>query len=196
MFFVKDFSDSPVNHRRPPVNHRRLAVNHRRLVTKKKKMTKSKKNNFFFIHFLDESEPSESKKSSAQKKNILRKLLRFSTFFLRPKPSTRLNMAYMRFHQKMLGGSDFFWDLDSPIFWNFIWFFTINTEKNPKLFRRARAEQRGGETPPLRTSPPLREAKLLCIYTGASGPLRDFSPCHFLPKIPKLKTLELSQERP
>ena len=51
MFFVKDFSDSPVNHRRPPVNHRRLAVNHRRLVTKKW---------FFFIHFLDDSEHSKT----------------------------------------------------------------------------------------------------------------------------------------
>ena len=201
MFFVKDFSDSPVNHRRPPVNHRRLAVNHRRLVTKKwfffihflddsehsktnehlkifwyfwsdslvnhrklavnhrrlvtkKKKWPSQKKIFFFIHFLDESEPSESKKSSAQFFFFLRKLLTFSTFFLRPKPSTRLNMAYMKFQKKMLGGSDFFLDLDSQIFRNLFDFSPSTPKKAQNFFAAAQPHAAEGGRPPLRTSPP------------------------------------------
>ena len=117
-------------------------------------MTKSKKNNFFFIHFLDESEPSESKKSSAQFFFFLRKLLTFSTFFLRPKPSTRPNMAYMKFEKKMLGGSDFFLDFLGPDLAKILGFgalrgqfWTIEIQKTPKLFRRPAGPQKGGPPP-------------------------------------------------
>jgi len=73
---------------------------------------------------------------------FLRKLLTFSTFFLRPKPSTRLNMAYMKFQKKMLGGSDFFLDLDSQIFRNFVDFSPSTPKKAQNFFAAAQPPSR------------------------------------------------------
>ena len=109
----------------------------------KKKMTKSKKNNFFlFIFWMNQSLLSP-KKVVPNFFFFLRKLLTFLTFFLRPYLLIRLNMIYMKFEKKMLGGSDFFLDFLGPDLAKILGFgalrgqfWTIEIEKTPKLFRR------------------------------------------------------------
>ena len=133
------------------------------------------------------------KKVVPKKKKFWENCWDFQLFFCVQNPLLGQTWLIWSFIKKCWGEVTFFW-IWILRFLGISFDFSPSTPKKTQNFFAACGAE-GGETPPPHL-PPLREAKLLCLATGASGPLRDFSTSTFYLKFQRLKTLELSQERP